>query len=301
MVQTRAQERGQGIPSSSTSAAPKSSKSKASTASKKKEHNTEKTNDTKQQPAPAPKKRSHPEKTNDDDAHVPEPKKTKPQSPPPNRHGSKTSNPKLQTLLSKYGALPLQDISLPNPTSPTPDTILALVLHAMLTSARISHELAYKSVRCLIDAGYHDLDTLSKSSWQERTEVLTEGGYTRYREKTATGLGELAEFVRDKYDSDLNNLLRAAKSTPSQTRTLLKEIKGLGDVGLDIFQDTAQGVWPALAPFIDPRSRKTAEAIGLGGDVQSLWKEVGEDAESMCRLAGALTTVRLEGREGEFR
>jgi len=69
----------------------------------------------------------------------------------------------------------------------------------MLTSARINHELAYKSLQCLIEAGYHDLTTLQKSIWKERTEVLTKGGYTRYREKTATALGELAEFVRQKY------------------------------------------------------------------------------------------------------
>lgn len=110
-----------------------------------------------------------------------------------------SSNSKVEDIIAKYGALPLSDIGLSEPTSPTSETILALVLHAMLTSARISHELAYKSVRCLIEAGYHNVETLSKSSWQERTEVLTEGGYTRYREKTATALGELAEFVQGEY------------------------------------------------------------------------------------------------------
>ena len=106
---------------------------------------------------------------------------------------------KLDAILSAYGVLPLQDLGLENPNEPTPETILALIYHAMLTSARISHELAYKSVRCLVEAGYHNLETLRKSTWDERTEVLTKGGYTRYREKTATALGELAEFVEEKY------------------------------------------------------------------------------------------------------
>ena len=101
-------------------------------------------------------------------------------------------------MMSAYGVLPLQDFGL-NENESTPETILALVLHAMLTSARISHELAYKSLKCLIEAGYHNLDTLKKSTWEARAEVLTKDGYTRYREKTATALGELADFVENKY------------------------------------------------------------------------------------------------------
>jgi hypothetical protein len=109
------------------------------------------------------------------------------------------SNIKVAALLSKYGAIPLQNTELPDPSSPTPETLLVLVFNAMLTSARISHQLAARSVRCLIEAGYHDIKTLKNSSWEERTEVLTKGGYTHYREKTATMLGELADLVLDKY------------------------------------------------------------------------------------------------------
>ena len=43
------------------------------------------------------------------------------------------------------------------------------------------------------------MNVLKKSSWEERTQVLTEGGYTRYREKTATALGELADLILEKY------------------------------------------------------------------------------------------------------
>ena len=100
-------------------------------------------------------------------------------------------------------------------------------------------------------------------------------------------------------DGDLHNLLSASDS-PQAVRQRLKEIKGLGDVGVDIFFDTAQGVCPQLAPFLDPRSAKTAESIGVSGDVATLWREVGEDPERMCRLANALTFVRLNRKEGEF-
>lgn len=106
---------------------------------------------------------------------------------------------KADALISKYGITPLADLELPDPSSPTPENLLALVYNALLTSTRISHTLAHKSVKCVIEAGYHDIETLRNSTWEERTEVLTKGGYTRYREKTATAFGELADFVTDKY------------------------------------------------------------------------------------------------------
>ena len=239
---------------------------------------------------------------------------TKPKSPAIDRG-------KLDAVLSEYGVHPLQDTSLPKQNEPAPQTVLSLLYLAMLTSARISHELAYKSLQCLIEAGYQDIKTLKKSTWQERTEVLTKGGYTRYREKTATALGDLADFIENKYgalylktrspqkllltsfasiDNDLNNLLKKADSSPSKVRTLLQEIKGIGKVGTDIFFDAAQGIWPALAPFIDPRSMETAKHCGLGSDVGALWDAVGKDAAEMCKLSSALTMVRLEKREKEF-
>ena len=113
----------------------------------------------------------------------------------------KDNKGKVEAVLSAYGVLPLQDLGLSDPSTASPETVLAYVLHAMLTSARISHDLAYQSLKILIEARYHHLDALRKSSWQERTEVLTKGGYTRYREKTATALGELAELINNEYSA----------------------------------------------------------------------------------------------------
>lgn len=178
----------------------------------------------------------------------------------------------------------------------------------MLTSTRISHQLAAKTVQTAIEAGYANLENPEKSAWQERTEVLTEGGYTRYREKTATQLGDLAAWLRETYDGDLNGLLSGAKDEAGDdtmmvrngVRKRLEKIKGLGSVALDIFCDTAQGVWHELAPFLDPRSDKTAGTIGLPTEIDELYEVVGRDPVEMCKLASALTTVRLEKQEREF-
>ena len=121
---------------------------------------------------------------------------------------------KLDALLSSYGVHPLQDTSLEEQDKPTPETVLSLLYLAMLSSARISHELAYKSLQCLIEVGYQNIETLKKSTWEERTEVLTRGGYTRYREKTATALGELADFIVKEYGM-LNLSVGCIKAAPN--------------------------------------------------------------------------------------
>lgn len=98
-------------------------------------------------------------------------------------------------MMSAYGVLPLQDFGL-NENESTPETILALVLHAMLTSARISHELAYKSLKCLIEAGYHNLDTPKKSTWEARAEVLTKGWLYKISREDGHCLGKFGRFRR---------------------------------------------------------------------------------------------------------
>jgi len=213
---------------------------------------------------------------------------------------SQDSNLQLSRLISTYGVLPLQDLNLHDSTTSKSVRILALVLNAMLTSTRISHRIANATLKCVIEAKYHHLESLEGSTWEERTQVLTKGGYTHYREKTATALGDLAKLLRDKYDGDFNNLLLRAKSSPQKIRSLLKEIKGLGNVGIDIFFGSAQSIWPCLAPFIDSRNMETAKRIGLSSDVKSLWLDVGKDPTEMCRLSSALTTVRLEKKDREF-
>ena len=204
MVRTRARDHG-----SSDQKPNPAGKSKAKSPSTKNKSDAPK-------PQRQSKKRGHTDEEPDapgkaDGIASPAPKKAKPShsnaptaKPKPIANANENNPPspspsKISKIIATYGTLPLSDLNLPSPSSPTPSTLLALVLHAMLTSARISHELAYRSVAALIEAGYHDLETLEKSSWEEKTQVLTRGGYTRYREKTATALGELAVGLRGEW------------------------------------------------------------------------------------------------------
>jgi hypothetical protein len=72
-----------------------------------------------------------------------------------------------------------------------------MIMDAMVKSRPIQHDLPQKTMNRLIEVGYHDVNKLSDSTWEERTDVLREGGYNRYREQGATNLGALAEFVQD--------------------------------------------------------------------------------------------------------
>ncbi|KAL0263049.1 hypothetical protein SLS55_002024 [Diplodia seriata] len=230
-------------------------------------------------------------------------------APPPSPPSPLSS--KIDSLITASGVavatLPFHDL-LPSPSQPTSTTILALLFHALLSSTRISHDIAAHAVRLLVGAGYADLPTLRASTWQRRTELLTDAGYTHYREKTATALGDMAALVDERYGGDASGLLRLdddddlpATEVQKMLRRRLKEVKGLGDVGADIFIAGVQGVWPRAAPFLDRRSAKTAEEVGLGGGVEALFEGVGRDAGKMARLNAALTTVRLEKRVGEFK
>lgn len=108
--------------------------------------------------------------------------------------------PKVQKAIDKLGRCPLDGTKIAQkPLTASPETLLAMVIDAMLKSRPISHDLTQRTITKVIDAGYHDIRKLGDSSWEERTMILKDGGYNRYREQGATNLGELAELVAGKY------------------------------------------------------------------------------------------------------
>ncbi|KAL4968721.1 uncharacterized protein BDV14DRAFT_166604 [Aspergillus stella-maris] len=232
-------------------------------------------------------------------------KQKKPQSKFQSKSQTKSrgspSGEKLQKTIEMYGRGPLEGTAIEDQAlSGSPDTILAMLMDAMLKSKPMSHELTDRTLRKLVEVGYHDIQKLGDASWEKRAMVLKDGGYNRYREQGSTNLGKLVEFVNEKYDGDLNNLMKSAKNDPQKARQLVKEVHGLGDLGVELFFNNVQSVWPSIAPFVDSRSMQTAEEAGLGTDLQAIYGNLEKDSVKMCKLANALSAARLDKRVGDL-
>ena len=170
--------------------------------------------------------------------------------------------------------------------------LFRLLCAAMLMSARIASPIAVEAARNLARQGWRSPRKLAESTWEQRVRALNEAGYARYQERTATMLGDLTEHVLERYRGDLRRLRDEAGRDPRAERRLLKEFKGLGDVGVDIFFREVQVAWEELMPFADRRALRAAGRLGLPKDPARLAKLVG--AGDYPRLVAALVRVELE-------
>ena len=111
----------------------------------------------------------------------------------------------VHIVADSYGYLPLSHTPMDEATrmKPTPDTILAMVIDALVKSRPVSHQLAQSTVAGLVVDRYHNIDKLSATTWEERSDLLRQVGYNRYREQCATNLGGISEFVIEKYGMKL--------------------------------------------------------------------------------------------------
>jgi hypothetical protein len=94
-------------------------------------------------------------------------------------------------------------------------------------------------------------------------KALDEAGYTRYQERTATMLGDLTEHLQERWGGDPRRLRDDAGRDPGAKRARLKEFKGVGDVGVDIFLREVQVAWDEHRPFADRRAFDAAGRLGL--------------------------------------
>jgi hypothetical protein len=125
----------------------------------------------------------------------------------------------------------------------------------------------------------------------KRARTLNEAGYARYDERTSSMLGDTSAMLLEKYEGDLRKLREAAGRDPGKERQLLKECKGLGDVGVDIFFREIQVAWEELYPFADRRALQAAGRLGLPDDAKGLARLVPRD--DFPRLTAALVRTGL--------
>ena len=173
-----------------------------------------------------------------------------------------------------------------------PSPLFRLLCLSMLLSARISNELAVRGARALTVAGWTTARKMVDSTWADRARTLNESGYARFDERTARMLEDSSRLLLDRWKGDLRKLREEAGREQPAERALLKEFKGIGDVGVDIFFREVQGVWGELSPFVDERARKAAQRLGLGSQPRAIASLVA--AEDLPRFVAGLVRVDLE-------
>ena len=170
-----------------------------------------------------------------------------------------------------------------------PSPLFRWLVASILFSARINADIACAAARALSEAGWRTAQAMAESTWEERTDVLNRAGYARYDESTSRMLGDSAQMLLERYKGDLRILRETAGAEPQAERKLLKEFKGLGDVGVDIFFREVQATWDELYPFLDKHALDAADQLGLPRDPGTLAGMVSR--EDFPRFATALAQV----------
>ena len=198
----------------------------------------------------------------------------------------------VEALLDAHGRTYADELGI-DLTKGTPSPLFRWLTASILMSARISSDIAVQAARALADNGWTTADKMAGATWEQRTRTLNEAGYARYDERTSSMLGDTSAMILDTYGGDLRNLREAAEQDPAKERALLKEFKGLGDTGVDIFFREVQVAWEELYPFVDKRAAKTAQEVGLEPEAEALAKLV--PREDFPRLTAALVRAALAG------
>jgi endonuclease III len=206
---------------------------------------------------------------------------------------------RAKLLLMHYGDTLAEELGI-DLVQNAPSEFFRLLIAALLLSARISHTVALNSAQIVFQRGWTTAAKLAATTWKQRVAALDEGGYVRYDERTSTMLGETASMLLERYSGDLRKLQEAAESDPDEERKLLKQFKGIGDVGVNIFFREAQLAWPELFPFADEKVTASAGALGLPSDPHQL-AELVTDRQDFVRLVSALVRARLEHKQKELR
>lgn len=180
----------------------------------------------------------------------------------------------------------------------TPSPLFRWLCASLLCSARISGELALAAARRLADEGWTTAKKMAATSWKDRVRALNDSGYARYDESTSRMLGENCEMLLKHYSGDLRKLREQADRDPRQERRLLKQCKGIGDVGADIFFREVQLIWDEHYPFTDKITLKAAKQLELGETVGDLAELVSK--KQLPRLAAALVRVDQQQLYGEY-
>ncbi|SOX54171.1 endonuclease [Mycobacterium ahvazicum] len=175
--------------------------------------------------------------------------------------------------------------------SDKPMPLFQLLVLCMLASKPIDAAIAMRAARELFKAGLRTPKAILAADRQEMIDAFGRAHYVRYDESSATRLTEMAQRVSDEYFGDLREIAERSHHDPARVKRMLKEFKGIGDTGADIYLREVQDVWPWVRPYFDDRATATAKKLGLPTEPA----ELGALApRANARLAAALVRASLD-------
>ncbi|WP_404402731.1 hypothetical protein [Pelagibacterium halotolerans] len=196
----------------------------------------------------------------------------------------------VKTLLEVHGRTYCAELGIDIEKN-TPSPLFRWLCAAILFSARIGAAQAAKAAKALANNGLTTPKKMANATWEHRVRILNQNGYARYDESTSRMLGDTSNMLIETYGGDLRKLRDKAERDPKAMRNALKQFKGLGDVGVDIFFREVQSPWPELYPFADKKSLAAAKELNLGSDAETLAKHVSK--ADYPRLLTALVRTSL--------
>jgi thermostable 8-oxoguanine DNA glycosylase len=172
-----------------------------------------------------------------------------------------------------------------------PMPLFQLLVLCMLASKPIDASIAVQAARELFRAGLKTPKAVLAADRDTMIKAFGTAHYVRYDESSATRLADIAAAVRDDYGGDLRELAAAGKTDAVAVKRLLKQFKGIGDTGADIFLREVQDVWTWARPYFDRRATEAARRIGLPADPRALSALA---PRNTAKLAAALVRVSLD-------
>jgi hypothetical protein len=170
-----------------------------------------------------------------------------------------------------------------------PMPLFQLLVLCMLASKPIDAGIAVRAARELFAGTLRTPDAVLAADRRQLIAAFGRASYTRYDESSATRLTEMAQAAHDDYGGDLRRL--GESQDVGTVRKLLKEFKGIGDTGADIFLREVQDTWTWVRPYFDERARATAKELGLPDDPAELGRLAGTRT---AELAAALVRAALD-------
>lgn len=172
-----------------------------------------------------------------------------------------------------------------------PMPLFQLLTLCMLASKPIDAGIATRAAREVFRTGLRTPKAVREADRPTLIAAFGRAHYARYDESSATRLADIAETLLEEYADDLRGLAAQSKRDVAAAKQLLKQFKGIGDTGADIFLREVQDHWTWVRPYFDERTLTAARGLGLPDDADEL-KDLAP--RTTAKLAAALVRVSLD-------